>query len=541
MAHGSRHIVAFALAAVVGIAAAAGGYAVIRHFDLLGGRPTKPGEPRAVTVSLTPATPAWEERKPAEAPSEPIAAQRFGAAEFAGPQQSAALADPSAVSTPPPPTVAPELPAPPQAPSAPGPDSPAANAPPPNSLAYLPPEPAVPPQPQPQPVVAVPPPHAGLSILHIGDSHTSADFFTGAIRKLLQTRYGVGGPGYVVAGLPANVMSEAFEIEATPGWTYSAIQRSSDIADFTLSGFNSAAAKAGETLTFAAHQPVAYDTIEVEALQRPGGGMVEIRADGVLICRCSLEATAPQRTAFRMIRPPGAPETFRRLTISTVDDRPVVISSLGVYKAGGIAYSPVGFPGATVDILNKFEPALLNDELQRLAPQLIVLSFGTNEADNDGIDIARYRQKYLAVIDKIRRALPAAVLVMILPPDGERFSEHCKGQGPTADCRPNPPGGPQALLADKACAWHTIPNLALVRDTQRQIAENEKIPTWDWSEMTATTCGAHAWVKSTPKLMSPDHVHFTIEGYRRSAERFVQFLTLILEANSLVPNAVSNN
>ena len=234
-------------------------------------------------------------------------------------------------------------------------------------------------------------------------------------------------------------------------------------------------------------------------------------------------------------------ETVRRLTISTVDDRPVVISSLGVYKAGGVAYSPVGFPGATVDILNKFEPALLNDELQRLAPQVVVLSFGTNEADNDGIDIARYRQKYLAVIDKIRRALPAAALVMILPPDGERFPEHCKGQGPTADCRPNPPGGPQALLADKACAWHTIPNLGVVRDTQRQIAENEKIPTWDWSEMTAATCGAHAWAKAVPKLMSGDHVHFTVEGYRRSAERFVQFLTLILEANSLVPNAVSNN
>ncbi|MDR3494873.1 MAG: GDSL-type esterase/lipase family protein [Ancalomicrobiaceae bacterium] len=390
-------------------------------------------------------------------------------------------------------------------------------------------------------MLSVPPPHAGLTILHIGDSHTSADFFTGAIRKLLQARYGTGGPGYIVAGKPANVMNETFEVEATPGWTYPSLQRSQDVDQFTLSGFNSNAAKAGETLTFVAHQPVAYDTIEVEVLQQPGGGSVEIRADGVLLCRCSLEAASPQRTALRMLRQPGAAETFKRLTIATLDDKPVAISSLGVYKAGGIAYSPVGFPGATVDILNKFEPALLVDELQRLRPQLVVLSFGTNEADNDSIDVPRYRVKYLAVLDKIREALPEAQLVMILPPDGERFPETCKGQGPTADCRPGPPGGAPGLAADKTCAWHTIPNLGLVRETQRQIARERDIPYWDWSEMTAKTCGAHTWVKSTPKLMSPDHVHFTIEGYRRSAERFVQSLVPILESKRLVANAVSNN
>ncbi len=56
------------------------------------------------------------------------------------------------------------------------------------------------------PAIVRPPPAArrpahqgkrGLVILQIGDSHTSADFLTGELRRRLQARYGRGGPGYM--------------------------------------------------------------------------------------------------------------------------------------------------------------------------------------------------------------------------------------------------------------------------------------------------------------------------------------------------------
>src|SRR6185295_9703802 len=42
----------------------------------------------------------------------------------------------------------------------------------------------------------------GLVILQIGDSHTSADFLTGELRRRLQAKYGAGAPGYITAGQP---------------------------------------------------------------------------------------------------------------------------------------------------------------------------------------------------------------------------------------------------------------------------------------------------------------------------------------------------
>ena len=82
----------------------------------------------------------------------------------------------------------------------------------------------------------------GLVILQIGDSHTAADYFSGEVRAKLQARYGSGGVGYIDAGKPTvGVRSGTMRISASPGWTYRAIQRSDNVGEFWLSGFNAVA------------------------------------------------------------------------------------------------------------------------------------------------------------------------------------------------------------------------------------------------------------------------------------------------------------
>jgi len=57
---------------------------------------------------------------------------------------------------------------------------------------------------------------------------------------------------------------------------------------------------------------------------------------------------------------------------------PVLESSISV----GYIYSSIGYPGASIDLLNKFDQNLMADDLRRLNPQIVVLAFGTNEASN---------------------------------------------------------------------------------------------------------------------------------------------------------------
>ncbi len=64
---------------------------------------------------------------------------------------------------------------------------------------------------------------------------------------------------------------------------------------------------------------------------------------------------------------------------------------------------------------------------------------------------------------------------------------------------------------------------------------------WNWASIMPSECGAHRWFTASPPLMAKDHVHFTIEGYRKSAEQFLNTLIPVIEKVRVGANAISNN
>lgn len=388
----------------------------------------------------------------------------------------------------------------------------------------------------------------GLVILQIGDSHTSADFFSGEVRRLLQQRYGNGGVGYLTAGKPhIGVRSSTMKVAISPGWTYHAIQHSDNISEFWLSGFNAIASAPGETLTFTSDNPVPFDSIEIEAMRQPGGGAVDISLDGIVKNSVDLDGKAEPLVV--RLRPDGAPsDHVRQVEIRTRKEGTVSIASVAIYnRQSGVSYNNIGYPGATIDLLNKFDGTLMSDDLRRLDPQIVVISFGTNEASKPNLDPVRYQQNYEKVIDKITAALPRAKIVLIGPPDGEERSSHCRGK-PAQDivCRPaadaTPGSANSASSKPGDCEWQTLPKLEMVRTVERKIAERHGFMYWNWASIMPHDCGAHLWTTASPPLMAPDHVHFTIAGYNKGAEQFVD-ATLIpmIEKLQVRPNIAANN
>src|SRR6202041_3597511 len=124
--------------------------------------------------------------------------------------------------------------------------------------------------------------------------------FTGGPGTKLQGRYGKGGGGYLDAGKPhIGVRSGAMKITASPGWTYHALQRSDNVGEFWLSGFNAVATASGEALTFASDTPVPFDSIEIEALRQPGGGAIDISLDGAVKSSADLGGMAVEPVVLR--------------------------------------------------------------------------------------------------------------------------------------------------------------------------------------------------------------------------------------------------
>jgi len=384
----------------------------------------------------------------------------------------------------------------------------------------------------------------GLVILQIGDSHTAADYFTGELRQKLQARYGNGGVGYIDAGKPhIGVRSGAMKITVSPGWTYHAIQGADNIGEFWLSGFNAVATASGEALTFASDTPVPFDQIEIEALRQPGGGAIDISLDGAIKSSADLGGAAVEPVVLRL-RPDGAPtDRVRTIEIRTRGGGVVSIASIGIYqKQAGVSYNNIGYPGATIDLVNKFDEKLMADSLRRLDPQIVVLVFGTNEASKPNLDAARYERNYEKAVARIRAALPNAQIVLVGPPDGAERPPHCSGKGPAdAVCHPAPPSDGSLYTEPADCDWHTIAHLDLVRDVERRIAQRHGFVYWNWATINPNQCAAHQLVAASPPLMTPDHVHFTPAGYVKGADLFLDALIPVIDKLQVRPNIASNN
>jgi hypothetical protein len=387
-----------------------------------------------------------------------------------------------------------------------------------------------------------------VRILQLGDSHTAADFFSGELRQRLQARFGVGGPGYLAAGTPRfGVRTGLFKVTASPGWTYQTLQKSDSASQFWLSGFNAVSAATGNSITYASDRLVTFDSIELDGIRQPQGGRVEIRLDGVLASTFDFNGAKVEPMVFRMRPQKKVAEQFRTLEIKTTSSGPVVLSSIAIYDSrSGISLSSIGYPGATVGILNKFAPDLLSDDLRRINPQVVILAFGTNEASNYMLRPEAYTSLYEQVLDRIKAAVPSADIVIVGPPDGEERDSACKSAPAEVDCRSPSPSSPAKVEAGQGshagpdCHWHQLVKLPEVRNAESEIAARRGLAYWNWASIMPQECGAHHWVTANPPLMTPDHIHFTRSGYAMSADRFLPTLMPLVEKYATAGNAASS-
>jgi lysophospholipase L1-like esterase len=383
-----------------------------------------------------------------------------------------------------------------------------------------------------------------LTILQLGDSHTAADFFTGRVRERLQDIYGTGGAGYIVPGVPhPGVRSALFKDEASDGWNYEALQKSSENQRFYLSGFNAVARHAGAVINLTARDALGYDSLKVAFLKQPGGGHAQVLIDGALSGEIDLDGASDQR-AILSARAPGAGlHAIREIAVRSTSDAPVTVTGVHVERDGeGVSYLSLGFPGATVQVLQKLAMANLSDDMRRLAPDIVVLAFGTNEGFNDALDIGAYTAEYERVIGKLKFLLPNAHIVLIGPPDGARLpgaAHPCAGGATGHDCGEPPPR--MDAPASAHCRFETPPKLAQVRQAQRAIAEKVGAGFWDWSAIMPGPCGAQTWASATPALMAHDYVHMTLDGYRLSADKFADFLIPLIDDRQSLKHVVSYN
>jgi lysophospholipase L1-like esterase len=311
-----------------------------------------------------------------------------------------------------------------------------------------------------------------VHILQFGDSHTASDDWANAIRVAAQAKYGNGAPGFVQAGHPYRGYRRFDASGANSAlWKTEGTMAIHGDPNQGLSGISITTEAAGQTVNLTA----SGEALTIFYLQQPGGGQLELTIDGQSAGAFTTDGDlGPGQSEYSLM--PGQ----HQLSLRTLNFAPVRLFGWALDNKQGVTVETLGINGAQANVILDWNERILAAELNQRNPSLVILAYGTNEANSHLWTAEQYRADLIAVIDRIRRATPAASILMIGPPDCGRL-------------RP--------LL-----------HLAEVIDIQREIARKQGVAFWDWRLHMGGAGMVRRWVVAG--LSQQDHIHLTGEGYR---------------------------
>lgn len=360
-----------------------------------------------------------------------------------------------------------------------------------------------------------------VTILHLGDDHIAADRFTSDLRKRFQSRFGDAGRGFMAPGV---FRADGVKIAKGGYWSVASSARD-DPGAYGLAGVNVSADSRKSWLRLTATDGP-FDFAEVTFLVSPQTGSAEISVDGAPKT-VTTRSSVPSWKRIRLNR------KGRELLVRPSGDGAITLLSWAIgNNRPGVRYVSLGLPGATALTTERWSEPLIAADIKAIEPDLIIVSYGTNEGFDDNLDVKDYAARVERMLKLLKREAPNVSLLVIGPPDAARMPQFAVASGVATDaCRPLGKNERKLYRASirardpRLGRWHTPLRLDTVREALAYQAARIGAWYWDWSEIMGGSCGIHAWVHQTPQLAASDHVHLTAEGSRRSADAL--FLRLI--------------
>lgn len=335
-----------------------------------------------------------------------------------------------------------------------------------------------------------------VRIVHYGDSPTTADLITGDVRSLLQKRFGDAGPGFMLIAKPwAWYQHHGVQVSGE-GWQMDAA--SHFITHDGLFGLGGVSFTGSAT----AHDRIRYNdpgptSFEIWYLAQAGGGKVAVLADGSQIGEVDTGAEE-QGPGFTTLR---APAPVSELEIR-VESAPVRLFGVAAEKNGpGLVYDSLGMNGASIAVLSRiFNRDFWTAELRHREPNLVIINYGTNEADFASFVNGPYEKELREAVRRAQTAVPEASLMLMSPMDrGERVG------------------------LDEIQTMETIPKIVAI---QKRVAAETGCAFFNTFEAMGGEGTMARWYNGPRRLVSADLIHPIPAGGRIVAEAFVRELML---------------
>lgn len=316
-----------------------------------------------------------------------------------------------------------------------------------------------------------------LKVLHLGDSHVQIGHFSGEIKRLLQAKNsGIHFP-YPLA---KSVDGRLFKTKASGNWTGISVLKPTSGINIGLTGYAVSTRDTSAKIQWIAKDSLlSFRRVRIWtesdscALQPDlGSGFVLVNQQQKgRMSFFDFESTSPVHQFTLSLRKVGLGDQFTLHGIELPEEEK------------GIEYIDLGVAGAQFTHL-KSRANLVSDQIKILQPDLIICSFGTNEAYNAKWASQSYKKALQEFIQEIKLVSPKTVFLLSSPPDTRSQNRVPKNQ----------------------------------QEVIRILAEM-KVPFYDLNAVMGGFGSSLDWVKDGCFLK--DQLHLTKEGYQLQAKLFV--------------------
>ena len=321
---------------------------------------------------------------------------------------------------------------------------------------------------------------AGTRASHVrielfGDSHAQGEYWTGALRRRLQERFGDGGPGYVAAGSPKH-RNDALRVETSGSFRVSPRDPATteNVGDgrFGLGGMLVSAEHHAGRISLSPLTPgeMTWDVCSVRHRDRDAIRITPADAKPIDV---SGDSSSLEHTVVRTASP-------GQLQIEV--DGASLCGVIGERPEGGragVVLDALGINGARFATPLAWDESSFESELARRRPDLVILEYGTNEEGDLPPHLSDAARNVEALVARIRRAAPSA---------------SCMVLGPTE-------------------RHDRIDTVASLRDTFRDATERAGCAFWDTYAKMGGRGSMQAWQEGSPTRAQRDGIHLTRDGY----------------------------
>ncbi len=329
-----------------------------------------------------------------------------------------------------------------------------------------------------------------VNIVHIGDSHIQADFFSGSVRQKLQLKFGNGGRGLIFPYRVAKSNEPAsYKSASSTDWNAKRNVFLDNPMPIGISGFTMETTDSLAEINLAVKdQPgLGYSFSKITLFHEKGLNNYDITVCDELNCEQgefkSTDLTSNPFASKLVLSKPMEQFILRNKRTDSANQNSTRIYGLLLENdSSGILYNTIGVNGAEFRHFNMSKYFL--QQFSYLDPDLVIISLGTNEAFSENFNKVEFGKNIDTLVMNIQQANPNTAFVITTPGDAYRKARKGIVKNP-----------------DVKAARLTIINYCL----QHQLAY------WDWYEIMGGYGSINNWFLNN--MAQKDKIHLNSKGY----------------------------